>query len=88
MKYSLQQLSDIECTRDCASRYCRELDRLDEVLMKSSYWPDAIDDAIRRLAMTAFRCKYLKLLEFLSVASLLVEYYANTTYHLEMIHLG
>lgn len=44
MAYTLEQLSDIQCIRDCADRYCRGLDRLDEALMKSAYWPDATDD--------------------------------------------
>ena len=44
MAYSLEQLSDLQCIRDCAHRYCRGVDRLDEALMKSAYWPDATDD--------------------------------------------
>ena len=44
MAYSPEQLSDIQCIRDCAQRYCRGVDRLDEALMKSAYWPDATDD--------------------------------------------
>ena len=44
MGYSPQQLSDMECIRDAANRYCRGLDRLDEALMKSAYWPDAVDN--------------------------------------------
>jgi hypothetical protein len=44
MSYSVQQLSDIQCIRDCAERYCRGVDRLDVDLMKSAYWPDASDD--------------------------------------------
>lgn len=44
MAYTAEQLSDIECIRDAAIRYCRGVDRLDENLMKSSYWPDATDD--------------------------------------------
>ncbi|MEO2173824.1 MAG: nuclear transport factor 2 family protein [bacterium] len=44
MGYTLQQLSDIECIRDAARRYCRGVDRLDEELMKSAYWPEATDD--------------------------------------------
>jgi len=39
-----EQLSDLECIRDAALRYCRGVDRLDVDLMKSAYWPDAIDD--------------------------------------------
>ncbi len=44
MTYTLQQLSDLQCIRDCALRYCRGVDRLDEQVMKSAYWPDATDD--------------------------------------------
>ena len=44
MAYTLEQLSDIQCIKDCAHRYCRGVDRLDEGLMKSAYWPDATDD--------------------------------------------
>ncbi len=44
MTYTPQQLSDIECIRDVAKRYCRGLDRLDEEVMKSAYWPEATDD--------------------------------------------
>jgi len=44
LDYSAHQLSDIECIRNAAQRYSRGLDRLDENLMKSAYWPDATDD--------------------------------------------
>jgi hypothetical protein len=44
MGYTTQQLSDIQCIRDAAHRYCRGVDRLDETLMKSAYWPDATDN--------------------------------------------
>ena len=44
MGYTLEQLSDIQCIRDCAHRYCRGVDRLDVELMKSAYWPEATDD--------------------------------------------
>ncbi len=44
MPYTPEQLSDIECIKDAAKRYCRGVDRLDEPLMKSAYWPDATDD--------------------------------------------
>ncbi len=33
-----------EAIRDAAHRYSRGVDRLDADLMKSAYWPDAIDD--------------------------------------------
>ena len=44
MGYTVEQLSDIQCIREVAHRYCRGVDRLDEAEMKSSYWPDATDD--------------------------------------------
>ena len=44
MAFSLQQLSDLECIRNVANRYCRGVDRLDVEEMKSAYWPDATDD--------------------------------------------
>ena len=44
MSYTPDQLSDIQCIRDVVSRYCRGVDRLDEALMKSAYWPEASDD--------------------------------------------
>ncbi len=44
MTYSSTQLSDIQSIRDVAQRYCRGVDRLDEALMKSAYWPEATDD--------------------------------------------
>jgi hypothetical protein len=44
MGYTAEQLSDIQCIRDAAHRYCRGVDRLDEALMKSAYWPEATDD--------------------------------------------
>ncbi len=33
-----------EAIRQAANRYCRGVDRLDAPLMKSAYWPDAVDD--------------------------------------------
>lgn len=44
MSFTLQQLSDREALRDVALRYCRGVDRLDVDLMKSAYWPEAIDE--------------------------------------------
>ena len=44
MPYTVEQLSDLQCIRDTALRYCRGVDRLDEDLMKSAYWPDATDN--------------------------------------------
>lgn len=40
---SLQMLLDREAIRDCMYRYCRGIDRLDEKLLRSVYWPDATD---------------------------------------------
>lgn len=44
LSYGAQELSDLECIRDVARRYCRGVDRLDEALMKSAYWPEATDN--------------------------------------------
>ena len=44
MAYSLTELSDIESIRDLARRYSQGVDRLDEALLKSAYWEDAIDE--------------------------------------------
>jgi len=44
MKYSQQQISDIEAIEDAAKRYCHGVDRLDADWMKSAYWPDAVDE--------------------------------------------
>ncbi len=44
MTYSAAQLADLRAIEDVAQRYCRGVDRLDEALMKSAYWPDATDD--------------------------------------------
>lgn len=44
MTYTAEQLSDREQIRDAAMRYCRGVDRLDAVCMKSAYWPEAIDE--------------------------------------------
>ncbi len=44
MAYTAEQLSDLQCIRDAAVRYCRGVDRLDPDEMKSAYWPDAIDN--------------------------------------------
>lgn len=43
MSYTIDKLSDLECIRDVARRYCRGVDRLDVAEMKSAYWPDATD---------------------------------------------
>jgi hypothetical protein len=38
----LRQLLDREAIRDCIYRYSRGIDRIDEVALRSAYWPDAI----------------------------------------------
>ncbi len=37
------ELADREAIRDCLCRYARAIDRLDADLLRSAYWPDAID---------------------------------------------
>ena len=44
MAYTPEQLSDMQCIREAALRYCRGVDRLDVELMKSAYWEGATDD--------------------------------------------
>ena len=44
MSFTVEQLSDLECIRQAANRYCRGVDRLDAEEMKSAYWEDATDD--------------------------------------------
>lgn len=39
----LRALLDKEAIRECLFRYCRGVDRADEELLRSAYWPDAID---------------------------------------------
>jgi hypothetical protein len=39
----LRALLDKEAIRDCLYRYCRGIDRADEELLRSVYWPDAHD---------------------------------------------
>lgn len=39
----LKSLADREAIRDCLYRYCRGIDRLDEVALRSAYWPDGTD---------------------------------------------
>ena len=41
---SVQQLADREAIREVANRYAHGVDQLDADLMRSAYWPDAIDD--------------------------------------------
>lgn len=38
------EFADRESIRDCLYRYCRGIDRCDPDLLRSAYWPDAIDD--------------------------------------------
>jgi hypothetical protein len=40
----LDRLGSIEALRALAQRYCRGVDRLDPEVMRSAYWPEAIDD--------------------------------------------
>ena len=40
----VQELRDREAIRDCLYRYCRGIDRADEASLRSSYWPDALDN--------------------------------------------
>ena len=44
MSYGPESLAAREAIRDVACRYSRGVDRLDPEVMKSAYWPDAIDD--------------------------------------------
>jgi len=39
----LRSLADKEAIRECLYRYCRGIDRADEALVRSAYWPDAHD---------------------------------------------
>lgn len=39
----LEQLADREAIRECLYRYSRGVDRLDAEMIRSAYWPDAID---------------------------------------------
>lgn len=38
------ELADREAIRDALMRYCRGIDRFDEDLIRSAYWPDAHDN--------------------------------------------
>lgn len=40
---ALQRLIDKDAIRDCLYRYCRGIDRADEALLRSTYWPDGTD---------------------------------------------
>lgn len=39
----LEEMPDREAIRDCLYRYCRGIDRCDADLLRSVYWPDALD---------------------------------------------
>jgi ketosteroid isomerase-like protein len=39
----LSELADRESIRECLCRYARGVDRLDADMIRSAYWPDAID---------------------------------------------
>lgn len=39
----ITQLLDREAIRECIYMYCRGIDRCDEQALRSTYWPDAID---------------------------------------------
>jgi hypothetical protein len=39
----LRELLDREAIRDCLYRYCRAIDRHDEALLRTVYWPEAQD---------------------------------------------
>ncbi|MEP1144498.1 MAG: nuclear transport factor 2 family protein [Henriciella sp.] len=39
----LKRLIDKDAIRDCLYRYCRGIDRADEALLRSTYWPDGTD---------------------------------------------
>lgn len=46
MAERLALLEAREAIRDCLHRYCRGIDRADADLLRSAYWPDAIDDHV------------------------------------------
>ncbi|MBW8783629.1 MAG: nuclear transport factor 2 family protein [Novosphingobium sp.] len=39
-----RELADREAIRDCLYHYARGIDRCDEEMLRSAYWPDAIDE--------------------------------------------
>ena len=43
LQVGLRALLDKEAIRECLYRYCRGIDRADEALLRSAYWPDAHD---------------------------------------------
>ena len=40
----IAELLDREAIRDCIYRYCRGVDRADQVALRGAYWPDATDE--------------------------------------------
>jgi hypothetical protein len=40
---ALKALLDREAIRDCLTRYCRGIDRIDEAALRSAYWEEATD---------------------------------------------
>ncbi|WP_233355927.1 nuclear transport factor 2 family protein [Henriciella aquimarina] len=40
----MKALLDREAIRDCLYRYCRGIDRADEEMLRSAYWPDGTDN--------------------------------------------
>ncbi|MBK9010179.1 nuclear transport factor 2 family protein [Novosphingobium sp.] len=40
---AIGQLMAREAIRDCLYRYCRGIDRADEAMLRSAYWPDGTD---------------------------------------------
>jgi ketosteroid isomerase-like protein len=40
----LRELADREAIRECLYRYSRGVDRLDAGMIRSAYWPDAVDE--------------------------------------------
>ena len=41
--HRLDEMLEKEAIRECMYRYCRGVDRLDGDLIRSTYWPDAVD---------------------------------------------
>jgi len=44
LQETVRALLDRESIRECLMRYCRGIDRCDADLVKSAFWPDAVDD--------------------------------------------
>ncbi|HOA49232.1 MAG TPA: nuclear transport factor 2 family protein [Novosphingobium sp.] len=41
---AIEELIAREAIRDCIYRYCRGIDRVDEAMLRSAYWPDGTDN--------------------------------------------